>query len=252
MHRFYVPTHQIAGDHAFLVGEQCRQIRTVLRMRQGDRIALFDGSGREYVAEIRSTSSQRVDLFILEVLHPQTEPEIHLTVVLSLLKGGNTELILQKCTELGAARFVLMSAKRTVPRLEESKLGLRLERWSAVVREAAEQSGRVKVPELHGVLPFEEAINRVIKEGKLFVAWEQERSRMLGDILRENRIARPIYVVGPEGGFTPEEVAYAREAGAETVSLGPRILRSETAAIVGTAVFVMSDDLRWKGAWKKL
>lgn len=242
MHRFYVPPGQISGREAFLVGEQCRQIRTVLRMKPGEEISLFDGSGREYTARIEDLSCERVLASILDIRWPETESSVCVTVVLSLLKGDRTELVLQKCTELGAAGFVLMRAQRTVPKVEESRLQRRFERWQAVVREAAEQSGRVRLPEISGVYEFREAVRRVSNNCQVLIAWEQEGSQLLAEVVRNIPRGNIAYVVGPEGGFAPDEVDYAVEVGAITVSLGPRTLRSETAAIAGTAILVLCNS----------
>ncbi len=239
MHRFYVPAQQILNNQAWLSGSQQRQIRDVLRLRHGDLIALFDGSGREFITRIQAIEKDRVIVEILEIRIPQTEPGIHLTIVLSLLKGEKMDFALQKCTEIGASEFVILQAKRSIPRINEDRLGKRLERWRSIVREAAEQSGRTRLPTVDGPFEFEDAFARVEKITKKFIAWEQEKELTLWTALKGcEKVNEVAFFTGPEGGFTKEEIDIANKHGATPVSLDPRILRAETADIVGSALII--------------
>ncbi|MDH7482498.1 MAG: 16S rRNA (uracil(1498)-N(3))-methyltransferase [Armatimonadota bacterium] len=239
MHRFYVPTQQFFDNQAWLSGGQHRQIRNVLRLRVGDLIALFDGSGREFVARIQKIEKDRVLVEILESRIPKTEPSIRLTLGLSLLKGEKMDIALQKCTEIGVSEFLIVQAQRSVRRISEDKQNTKLERWRAIVREAAEQSGRTRVPSVEGPFSFENAIIRVKNQGRRFIAWEQEKEVTLWAAVRNiEKVNEVAFFIGPEGSFTTEEIDIAKRNGATTVSLGPRILRAETAAIVGSALII--------------
>lgn len=240
-HRFFVPAGRISGDQVSFTEDQRKQIRNVLRLRPGDIVVALDGSGREFLTEIRVLDETRAVGRVLETTTPGTEPSLQLTLVQGLPKGEKTDLILQKCTEIGVAEFLIAEAARSVPRFAPGKVAGRLDRWRAIVREAAEQSGRTRLPSVDGVIPFGQALARVTNYDAAVIAWEEEKETSLLSALRRlegaNRIA---YLVGPEGGFTATEVATARAEGVIPVSLGPRTLRTETAAIVGAAVIIYS------------
>ena len=168
---------------------------------------------------------------------------MRLTLVQSLPKGEKIDLILQKCTEIGVTEFVIVETSRAVPRIAPDRMPGKLERWRAIVREAAEQSGRTRVPDVAGILPFKEALKRIEGRGTGIIAWEEEKGLSLTSMIpRLKGSGEVVILVGPEGGFAPEEVSAAKSAGIAPVSLGPRILRTETAAIVGSALIIYGLD----------
>jgi 16S rRNA (uracil1498-N3)-methyltransferase len=237
IHRFYVAPERIHGDTVEFTSDQRKQIKTVLRLRPNDLVAAFDGSGREFAIRIEALDPSAFGR-ILETRSPDVEPPIRLTLVQGLPKGDKIDLILQKCTEIGVSRFLLVETARSVPRIPQERLVGRLERWHAIVREAAEQSGRVRLPEIGGVVPFRAALSE-LQGQKAFIAWEEERSRSLAAELSGLEGAHEaVCFIGPEGGFTSDEVDAAARAGATPVSLGPRILRTETAAIVASSLII--------------
>lgn len=239
MHRFYVPANRISGDRVSFETDQRRQIRNVLRLRPGDLVAVLDGSGREYATRIETLDERQALGRILETKSPAAEPHVRLTLVQGLPKGEKVALILQKCTEIGVAEFLLVETARSVPRIPSGKMPGRLERWRAIVREAVEQSGRTRPPSVKGVIPLADALSRTRNCDARIIAWEEEKGPSLSSTLPGLAGAREIACfVGPEGGFTAEEVAAARAEGVTPVSLGPRILRAETAAIVGAALII--------------
>lgn len=239
MHRFHVPTERIIEGRALLSAEQQKQLKHVLRMRPDDEIAVFDGSGLEFHTRLEADSTGTLSARVLETLKPDTEPSTRLTIIQSIPKGEKLELILQKCTEIGAAEFLIVSTERSVPKIASDKLPARLERWRAVVREAAEQSGRVRLPNVDGVFPLGEALARIRGKGTILAAWECETRMELFSALRSlTGVPDVVLLIGPEGGFAPSEISAAVEAGAIPVSLGPRILRTETAAIAASAIIV--------------
>ncbi len=239
MHRFYVPAALIREGCAQLSSEQQKQIKLVLRMKPGDTVLVFDGSGLEFRSELRSDGAGGVCARLVEGYRPDTEPPFRLTIVQGIPKGDRLEMILQKCTELGAAEFLIVQTERSVPRITGDKIGPKLERWRAIVKEAAEQSGRACLPAVDGVMTLRDALGRVKKRGPVLIAWEQQRGAELCTMLRRLKGESDIaMMIGPEGGYAPDEVNAAVEAGAVPVSLGTRILRTETAAIAASAILI--------------
>ena len=257
-HSFFVSPTAIQGRRADLGGQVAHQIRSVLRLRPGDRIDLLDGSGIMYVARILEISRSGVVAEVLESRRPATEPRVELELYQAMLKGPKMELVLQKGTEVGISRFVPVLSERCVSRPDPSDLHRRLERWRAIVREAAEQSGRALLPAVESVESFDEACRAAREADLAMMAWEEERGAGIRGAIRERGLAgdvppassrspsvgedvlgrrrRVALLVGPEGGFSPREADVARDSGIRVVSLGPRILRAETAALVASAL----------------
>jgi 16S rRNA (uracil1498-N3)-methyltransferase len=210
-------------------------MRNVLRLLPGFEVRAFDGSGQEFVVELTEVGHSASGV-VREILNPSTEPSIRLTLVQGLPKGEKTDFIFQKCTEIGVSEFILTETARSVARIPADRLEGRLERWRSIVREAAEQSGRVRLPEV-GLKSFKEAMK--LPHGVGIIAWEGERETTLSQVIVRLKTEEHITLfVGPEGGFTEEEIADARTAGIQPVSLGPRILRTETAAVVASALII--------------
>ncbi len=239
MHRFFVPPEVLAADDVLLEGPLARRIGRVLRLKPGDTVFLFDGSGLEYEVELGGVGAREVRARIVDRRPGRPEPRLRLVLYQSLIKGERFDWVLEKGTELGVSVFVPLLCQRNVMRPPGERTG-RSERWRRVVVEAAEQCGRSVVPAVAPVAPLEAALGAAT--GLRLLPWEGERSLGLRGLLRQGFVeaeaADPPSVsifVGPEGGFTEEEVACARRAGVRTVSLGPRILRSETAGIVAAA-----------------
>ena|SRR5581483_448179 len=220
MHRFYV---EMAEGRVRFRRAQMHQIKNVLRLRDGDEIAVFDGSGGEWTGRLTGDS-----LADLRTVERSTEPETRLTLYQALIKPAHFEFVLQKGTELGISRFVPFVAERTVA------AGEKPDRWRSIVLEAAEQSGRRIVPEVAPARSFEEMLSEATSTGVPFMPWEGAERPKLSSVHRHCRELS--LIVGPEGGFSEAEVERARARGAVTVTLGRRILRSETAAIVAAAL----------------
>lgn len=240
-HRFYVPPERISCNQVLFSASQAKQITNVLRLHIGDTVYVFDNSGKEYSAKLLAVEGREVVGEITEVTHPNTEPRLRLTLVQGLLKGDKIELILQKCTEIGVSAFVIVTTTRSVPRIPDDRLASRIERWRAIVREAAEQSGRVRVPEITGIVPFEEALS--LTGGKKIIAWEEKKDKNISSELLQVTSAESLTCfIGPEGGFSEQEVQAAEYSGTKPVSLGARILRAETAAIVASALLIYGSE----------
>jgi len=238
MPKFFVEPKFIKENRVKIRGKEARHIATVLRLERGDMINVFDGTGREYAVLIESSSTSTVEGRVIQEKWPERESSVEITLFQGLPKSSKMDLIVEKCTELGVVRIVPVITSRTVPELDPDKMEERRSRWERIAREASKQSGRVRVPEIGSVISFREAFTKTELDLKL-IPWENERVSLRTALKRCQVTVYPCRVgifVGPEGGFTPEEIGYARRNGAIPVSLGPRILRTETAGIVASAI----------------
>jgi len=229
-----VPPGAIEGVEVSLPPDLARRLATVLRLKRGDRVLLADGRGRDYEVEITALTPRSGSAAVVVERPSPPEPRVDVVLYQSLVRPQRFELILEKGTELGVARFVPLLSGRAQVKTESGSQ--RADRWRRIVTEAAEQCGRGRVPAVDPPLAFAQAVRTA--PGLRLLPWEEERSLGLRSCLRAAR-PKPAAVsvfIGPEGGFSDEEAALAREAGCVAVSLGPRILRSETAGIVAAAL----------------
>lgn len=237
--RFLVNPEQIGAEEAVLEGSTARQISRVLRLTVGDAVALLDGTGNVYHAQITSISAQSVRARILSKEANVNEPALRLVLASCVPKNDRIELIVQKCTELGISEIVLVRSERTVVRLDEPGQDKKLDRWRKIATEAAEQCGRSIAPRLRGVVSFAQLVEMIGEFSLAIVAWEEESAVSLREALKGKAgVESVLIVIGPEGGLTEPEVELAKAAGAVSVSLGGRLLRTDTAAI-GTCAAVM-------------
>ena len=230
MHRFFVPS--FTHDQIVFSPEQAHQITAVLRMKPGATLIVLDNTGWEYVAELMVVDRKRVTAVVRQKKLCANEPAIKLTLHQSLLKRDNFEWALQKGTELGVSRFVPLISQRTVARPPKKP-----DRWRRILTEAAEQSRRGRIPELAQSVTFADAVSQLPDGETAVIPWVGADKGGLGDVLAGDETAVSIFI-GPEGGFTPEEIALAQQHGVRPVTLGKRTLRSETAALAATAVIM--------------
>lgn len=238
MNRFFVSESDIQGERVVLGGEQAHQILHVLRMKAGERITVLDNTGLECEVLLTDVGRHEVEGRIESRRAGVGEPGVELTLYQSLLGREKFELVLQKCTEVGVSRFVPVITQRSLVRDADSVTPKKLTRWRRIITEAAEQSHRSKIPELAEPLRFEEVVSELNGFDRCLIASPYERQITLQKSIRsETKELKSIaLLIGPEGGFTEQEIDAAVEAGAIAVSLGPRILRTETAAIVTAAI----------------
>lgn len=234
MDRFFVEPGTLDGESAELDRHLSHRLRHVLRLRRGDRVVLVDGRGGEYEVALEDVSSPTVRIRILSRYDRAPEPRARVVLYQSIIKGDRFDWVLEKGTEIGVAKFVPLVSDRGVVRPRSGRVE-RTERWRRIVTEAAEQSGRSHLPEVAAPLSLGDALESA--EGLRLLPWESERQTTLRQALKQavgkSKTAPLVSIfIGPEGGFTREEVDRAVDLGVRTVSLGPRILRSETAGIV--------------------
>lgn len=239
MHRFFVSRESIDGNVVSLLGPIAHQLRNVLRMSPGDHIVVLDNSGWEREVELTEASPQGVRGKVVGQALSSTEPRTKITLYQSFLKGERFEFALQKGTELGIVEFVpVISARCVVSSLNDASR--KMTRWEKIIREAAEQSRRGRLPDLSPAMFFREACLRATRSGQLaLIPWESESQRSLRAVLESHPKPFSISIfVGPEGGYEESEVAAAEGMGVIPVGLGPRILRAETAGLVAASAIL--------------
>lgn len=250
MNRFFVSPEAFASHPVVLTGDQAHQIRRVLRMRLGERVTLLDGQGYTYEAILIALNEADARFQVVKRWTETGEPRTQVTLYQAVLKSGNFAWVLQKGAEVGVSRFVPTVCERNVIDDLDAVEGKR-ERWLRIIQEAAEQSGRPRLPELAPAELFRQAVTLhpppLLPAGERpgealrLIPWEGERSMRLREALTGCNFAAGARIelfIGPEGGFTEEEVALARRYGVQPVTLGPRILRAETAGVVAAALIL--------------
>ena len=235
--RFMINSRSIRDGFASFDGDLFNHIVRVLRLGTGTPLLLVDEHGKEYDAVIDQVDRDWVVVKLAETLPPPNDSHApRITICQALPKGDKTELILQKCTELGAHDFWLFGGKRSVARVRGDQQTSKLERWNRVTAEAARQCGRRTIPAVSWHPDAGEAASSANHDLRLLL-WEGEKSQNLKALLAEMPApCSAIVVVGPEGGFDPQEVALFRKQGFHPITLGTRILRTETAALAITAI----------------
>ena len=238
MHRFFVEPSQIGEKEIVITGPDVNHIRNVLRMRAGEELLAADGQGSEYRCILRELQDSEIRAEICRKLSGSAELPSRITLFQGLPKSDKMDLIIQKCVELGVFRIVPVTTKRTVVKLDAKKEESRRKRWTAVSESAAKQSGRGIIPEISGVQSFREAVEEAGELDVCLIPYEKaEDMARTREILSGIPAGASIGVfIGPEGGFEEEEVREAMEGGARPITLGRRILRTETA---GMAVLAM-------------
>jgi 16S rRNA (uracil1498-N3)-methyltransferase len=242
--RFYAPPVAFAPDEksVTLGAEETRHARDVLRLQNGDEIYVFDGAGREFQCTVKSIAKDSAELSVIAEVEP-TRPKspLQLTLAIVLLKGEKFDLVIQKATELGVTRIVPLDSERADMRLRDSEdAHKRVTRWRRIAREAAKQSGRAAVPEVAAPLTFNfllmmSAVSEKADSTNVTRLMFSERGGKSLVEVTNSLVEQPseiVALVGPEGGWTDQEIELAREGGWEIVTLGGRTLRAETAAIV--------------------
>jgi 16S rRNA (uracil1498-N3)-methyltransferase len=245
MRRFFIDKQTIVDGVVVIEGELFRHLVTVLRLKVGARVTLADGDGGEYLGVLVSQEGARVFVRLEETLATAASGAIlPITLFQGIPKGERMEMILQKGTELGAAGFVPFLSSRTIPRLSGDKAVARVRRWERIVMEAARQSRRPDIPEVGTIVTLTEALATARQEVRLLL-WEGESEQGLKEVLAAapNAAVSVALLVGPEGGLSREEAGEAMAAGFIPVTLGPRILRTETAglAVLSILQYVWGD-----------
>lgn len=239
MHRFFVPPATLQTDPLVFPPDTARQISAVLHLKAGQQVNLLDNSGSEYEVELLTVGNKVALGKILQKRPAVGEPAVQVVLYLSLTQREKFEWALQKCTEVGTAGFVPVITSRS---LVQSTVEARskYERWQKILQESAEQSNRGLIPALYDPLRFGQALAHARQNTQVcLIPWEKEEQSTLKSVLSKPEVHSRIGVfIGPEGGYSSDEVTLACQTGALPVSLGKRILRMETAAVVTVALIL--------------
>ncbi|MCD8241246.1 MAG: 16S rRNA (uracil(1498)-N(3))-methyltransferase [Lachnospiraceae bacterium] len=234
MYHFFVEPAQVHEDYVEILGGDVNHMKNVLRMKAGEEIVVNDGLGAEYHCRVTSYTKEAARAAIIERLASNVELASNVVLYQCLPKGDKMELIIQKAVELEVTAIVPVSSARCVVKLDEAKARKKQERWQEIARSTAKQSGRSRIPRVEAVQSFSETLRRASELDVRLIPYEKEISSMertrgiLSGIQRGQSVG---VFIGPEGGFESEEVRAAMEAGVRPITLGRRILRTETAAI---------------------
>ena len=237
MPRFFLPQVNIHDGRGVVHGQELTHLMKVLRLRAGDFVTVFDNTGWEHEAIIETLTSERGELKIVESHPSDREPSIPINLAVGLTKGEKLDWVIEKATELGVTTIIPFSSNYTVPKLDGDKIQKRSERWRKIAVSAAKQCGRSRIPEVRSLCSFENFVRESWPETLKLIFWENETDGSLREMFEKCRETKSVLVaVGPEGGFTRGEVELANAQGFQSVHMGRRILRAETAAIAALAV----------------
>ncbi len=268
MHRFFVPPELLktTSIDIALPKNLAHQIRDVIRLNVGEQLMLLDNSGDEILTTIAKSSKTVVEVHLIERRPGKSEPDVRIILCQGLLKSARFEWILEKGTELGVSVFSPIICRRSMAGLEDTG-PTKIQRWQRIIQQAAEQSGRSRLPELLPIRPLIHALNDISPNALAIMPWEEERTNTLHYVLNPSdhpdgnvgatlavartpqtptsaQSSRPptspppttiVLFIGPEGGLTAEEASLAQLHGVQVVTLGTRILRAETAALASIA-----------------
>lgn len=243
MHHFFVPEENLLDGRIIIRGDDVNHIRNVLRMALGEKLAISCGKGVEYICAVEELQEDAVTARILEEQATESELPVSITLFQSLPKSDKMEFVIQKAIELGVSRVVPMRTKRCVVKLDERKEQKKLARWQAIAEAAAKQSGRGMIPEIERIADFEQALQMAAQYDMVLIPYEL-CDNMPESVTVVQRAAEGKSIgifIGPEGGFERGEVEQAVNGGAVPISLGKRILRTETAglAILSVLMFLI-------------
>jgi 16S rRNA (uracil1498-N3)-methyltransferase len=240
MQRYFVAPEQLVQNTATITGDDAHHISRVMRAREGEAILVANGVDRTVEAVITSLEKDRVTATVIRELGMDSEPRVQVWLAQSLPKGDKLEMVIQKCTEIGATRIIPFLSERTVVQYDTKKEAKRLERWRKIAKEAAEQAHRCTIPDVDAPLSFREILKLSQTADLRLFCYEKEAGTQLREVLSSwiNELPSDadgktvVVMVGPEGGFSEREASDAEENGFQPVGLGSRILRTETAGMV--------------------
>lgn len=239
MPRFFLSEQTISDNFLVLTGENAAHAR-VLRLKRGDEVIVCDGSGTDCRCTISDVSSGQISLVVHDRTPSSTEPDVRCSVYMAFAKSDKLEHVIQKATELGAAEVIAFPSARCVSRPDVKSLRTRLERWQKIAASAAAQCGRGRIPQVLALDSYEAAVERAAGCDLGLFPYENEQQLTLRAALAAKPFRTVSIVTGPEGGFTPEEVQLAARHGLRICTLGPRILRCETAPLCALTAVLFS------------
>ncbi len=242
MSRFFVAASNISGGIAFIDGKEAEHMR-VLRIRQGESFTVCDGNGNDHICKISDEKDGAFCAEILKTVPSSGEPSVKCSVYAAFSKGDKMDTVVQKCVELGAFEIVVFPSYRCVSKPDGAAVIKKTARWQKIAAEAAKQSGRGIIPQVVSLPDFKSAVKRAAEADLPLFCYEEEDTLSLKSAAESKTDIKTISIItGPEGGFEPDEAEAAKEAGLLSVSLGPRILRCETAPFAALAAIMYATD----------
>lgn len=240
MHHFFVTPEQVKGNSIYIEGSDVNHIKNVLRMKIGEELRVSDGNNKKYLCEIESMTSDEVCVTIKEEQSADTELPSKIYLFQGLPKSDKMELIVQKAVELGAYEIIPVVTKRAVVKLDAKKALKKVERWNSIAESGAKQSGRNVIPKVTDVMTWKEALEYARGLDVVLIPYElAEGMQETRDIIAKIQPGQSIGIfIGPEGGFETIEVESAMEYGVKPITLGKRILRTETAGLTTLSILM--------------
>ncbi|MCD8132631.1 MAG: 16S rRNA (uracil(1498)-N(3))-methyltransferase [Clostridiales bacterium] len=241
MHQFFIEDHQIGKEYVTITGSDVNHIKNVLRMRPGEKIRVSSVSGQDFFCEIAELGDAFVQADILDETVPKTELSSRIYLFQALPKGERMEYVIQKAVELGVYEIIPVAMKYCVVKLDEKRAEKKVKRWQAISESAAKQSKRSRIPRVHPVMSYAEALDYADSCDVRLVPYENERGmQATTEALEKLKSAGSVSIfIGPEGGFAPEEIDAVRQS-MDVISLGRRILRTDTAAICTMSLVMLT------------
>jgi 16S rRNA (uracil1498-N3)-methyltransferase len=240
MHKFFVSKENVFGNCCTIEGEDVKHIYKVLRLESGDRVNINDGEGNEYLGEIEEVNKKEVKVNLLERIELNNESNLKVHLYQGMPKSAKMDFIVQKCTELGISQVTPIITERVVVKTELSEFK-KVDRWNRIALEACKQSKRSLIPIINTPIEFDELLINLKEYDLIVVPYENQEGqgiKYLASQVQNKEIKDVAIIIGPEGGFEESEVGALEQLGAYIVTLGPRILRTETAGFVALSLLM--------------
>ena len=237
MYRFFANIEQLIDNNIEIIGKDVKHIKDVLRLKVKEKIEVVI-DGYVYLCEIIRLEKDKVLTQVIEKNKGRNESPIHIVLYQGLAKGNKMDTIIQKCTEIGVKEFYPVALKRSVVKVKDiKKEEAKVERWNTIADEAAKQSKRDILPKVHNIISFDQMANILKNEKNIVVPYEDEKRNSIKGNLKLDGDKIHL-IIGPEGGFEQDEIERLKSLGANIFTLGPRILRTETAGAVATTILL--------------
>lgn len=240
MHKFFVDKKNISDNTAMIYGDDVKHIYKVLRLKTGEKIIINDLNGEEYLGEISEIIKEYVKVIIHEKLDINNEPSVKIHLFQGIPKSSKMDFVIQKCSEVGVYEFTPLQTKRVELDINNIK---KKDRWQRIALESSKQSKRTLIPTVNDIITWEKLLKKLKEFPMIIVPYEQENGIGIKKLLRGSNYDDIALIIGPEGGFEEEEIENLKSIGANIVTLGKRILRTETAGAIASAfiLYELSD-----------
>ena len=231
MSRFYAPKKNVKGNLIYIDGTEARHILNVMRLGVNDKVVVFDGTGKEYTGFIKSISRKSLVVEVVSTRIPKPESRAEITLAQAIPKKDKMDYIAEKATELGVHRIIPIRSERTIVRPCQGKANNKLIRWRRIAREAAKQCGRSDVPEIENAQNFYNAVDIINDFDLALMGCLSDDTMPIRDAIKDFETGKIIVFIGPEGDFTSEEIEMAKDTNCRLITLGRKVLKSDTAGL---------------------